>query len=54
MLRLTVIQEFNNVIETYNLACRDDMESIGYVIMHLLRGELPWSGLKAKNDKEKQ
>jgi serine/threonine protein kinase len=30
---------------------RDDMESLGYVWLYLLRGSLPWSGLHVKNSK---
>ena len=32
---------------------RDDMESLGYVWMYLLRGALPWQGLPARTEKEK-
>lgn len=31
----------------------DDMESLGYVFVYLARGSLPWQGMKAANDKEK-
>ena len=42
-----------NALEGMEQGRRDDLEAMGYVLMFLLRGNLPWQGLKITNRKDR-
>ena len=42
-----------NALKGYEQSRRDDLESVGYVLMYLLRGILPWQGVEAKRKEDR-
>ena len=42
-----------HAMEEMEQSRRDDLEAVSYVIMYLIRGKLPWQGLKLKRNEDK-
>ena len=42
-----------NALKGFEQSRRDDLESLGYVLAYLFRGNLPWQGIAAKTKEEK-
>ncbi len=53
MLILELVRFILTTIKFLEQSRRDDLEAIGYVLVYLVKGFLPWQGIKANNKQEK-
>lgn len=48
----TILYASVNALRFKEQSRRDDLESIGYMLIHLMKGSLPWQRIKVNNKKE--